>query len=90
MSQDETARIKAVLEAILEPTLRAHGFAGAGLRDELDLRRAGLLDSLGFVQLIASLETRLGRAVDLAELDPEQLTTVGPLVRHIALRSATS
>lgn len=90
MSQDEAARIRSVIEAILEPTLKAHGLAGTGLPDELDLRRAGLVDSLGFVQLIASLETRLGRVVDLAELDPEQLTTVGPLARHIARRPATS
>lgn len=53
-----------------------------GLRaDELDgsfdLVRSGLLDSLGFVELITELEQELGREVDLASaLDRSGATTL--------------
>ena len=75
---DESVRIKALIASILKSTV--------ALGDDLDLRRDGLVDSLGFVQLLTALETRLGHPIDLSDLDPDQLTKVGPLARHIARR----
>ena len=51
---------------------------------DLDLRGEGIVDSLGIVQLILDLERRLGGRIDLIDLDPEYLTNVGALARHIA------
>ena len=48
------------------------------------LRDEGVLDSLGFVELIIALEIQLGTHLDLADLDAEDLTRVGALARHIA------
>jgi len=87
---DETARVRSLITAILEPRLAAMNLPVSGLPDDLDLRAAGVLDSLGFVRLLTELETRLGRQLDLAELAPDQLTTVGPLVRHITWGRAVS
>jgi acyl carrier protein len=87
---DEIVRVKTFIASFLESRLFAMNLSVNHLHDDLDLRAAGLLDSLGFVQLVTELETRLGRAVDLADLAPEQLTTVGPLVRHIAWRHTAS
>ena len=75
---DESVRIKALIASILKSTV--------ALGDDLDLRRDGLVDSLGFVQLLTALETRLGHPIDLSDLDPDQLTKIGPLARHIAWR----
>jgi len=75
---DESVRIKALIASILKSTV--------ALGDDLDLRRDGLVDSLGFVQLLTALETRLGHPIDLSDLDPDQLTKVGALARHIAWR----
>jgi acyl carrier protein len=36
------------------------------------------------MQLILDLEMRLGGQIDLTDLDPEYLTNVGALARHIA------
>jgi acyl carrier protein len=85
MTQDEGARIKSVIASILAARTTGHL---PELRDDFDLRGAGLIDSLGFVQLISDLESRLGYQVDLADLDPADLTKVGPLCRHIAWRRA--
>jgi acyl carrier protein len=90
MTLDETARVKSLITAILEPKLAAVSPPIGDLRDDLDLRAAGLVDSLGFVALLTELETRLGRPLDLADLAPDQLTKIGPLVRHIAWGRAVS
>jgi acyl carrier protein len=90
MTDDGTERIKSLIASILEPRLVTNNMKTSELRDELDLRMAGIVDSLGFVQLLAALEARLGRQVDVAELAPDQLTKVGSLARHIASRHARS
>jgi hypothetical protein len=54
------------------------------LPDDFDLRQEGIVDSLGFIALLTELETRLGHGVDVDGLDPEDLTRIGPLARHIA------
>ena len=84
MSDDSVERIRSVMAAILEPRLLSQGMTITQLQDGVDLRDEGLVDSLGFVQLLTELETRLERHIDLTELDPESLTNVGALARHIA------
>ena len=74
--------IKMLIAAILTSAHRA--LAPVELLDTTDLRQAGLIDSLGFVRLLAELEQQLGGPIDLASLDPDRLTHVGSLCRHIA------
>jgi acyl carrier protein len=84
------ADVKAHIVASLEPVLRLHGFDVAALADDVDLRAAGLVDSLGFLGLIGDLERRLSVSIDLSELDPNQLTRLGPLSRYLAARTVSS
>ena len=76
--------VKSLIASILESRLMSATNGSLILSDDLDLRDEGIVDSLGFVQLIADLETRLGSEIDLSDLDPEQLTNVGALARHIS------
>jgi len=76
--------IKAALVSILEPSLRVAGVSVTAVDDEFDLRKAGLIDSLGLIRLLAELERRLGRSIDLSSMDTERLTNIGALARHIA------
>ncbi|WP_051807710.1 phosphopantetheine-binding protein [Actinoplanes subtropicus] len=48
---------------------------------ETDLLTVGVLDSLGFVQLMTFLAERTGRTVDLVDLDFDDLATVRSLCR---------
>ena len=84
MSKASVDQVKSLIAAILQPKLSAAGLTAAALSDDLDLRDYGLIDSLGFVELIAALQRQLGTPLDLADLDAEQLTRVGTLARHIA------
>ena len=55
------------------------------LTDDLDLLRSGLLDSLGFVDLVVDLEKRTGKEVDLiAAMDRPGGTTLGGVVELFA------
>jgi acyl carrier protein len=67
-------------------------FVGASLNapDGFDLRRDGAVDSLRFIQLIGHLETRIGRTINLADVDPERLTTLSVLSSHIAKQAGTA
>ena len=83
MTQDGVESVKSLIASLLEPRLLARGITMTTLPDDLDLRDEGIIDSLGFVRLIADLEARLGGRIDLIDLDPEYLTNVGALARHI-------
>jgi acyl carrier protein len=76
--------IKAHILTFVGRTRSIDGNATQIVSDDFDLRRDGAIDSLGFIRLIADLEGRTGRSIDLAELDPEKLTVLGALVSHIA------
>jgi acyl carrier protein len=82
--------VKVLIASCLEPALSPLGLAAGSIPDDFDMRAEGVVDSLGFVQLLATIEQRLGIAIDLADLDPAALTTVGPLSRHIADATASS
>ena len=57
------------------------GLSPNDLMDDLDLVRSGVLDSLGFVDLIAELENTTGKKVDLEQaLERKNATTVGSIV----------
>ncbi len=73
--------VRALILSVAEPAL-----AGSGIEepaDDFDLRAGGLIDSLGFIELIAAVEDELGIELDFDDLDPEEITVLGPLARHV-------
>jgi acyl carrier protein len=76
--------VQAMILSLLEPSLTASGRPVAAVTEQTDLRAEGLIDSLGFVQLLARLEQQLGGPVDVADLAPERLTHLGALSQHIS------
>jgi acyl carrier protein len=51
-----------------------------------NLMESGMLDSIGFVELIVFMERQTGGNIDLTDVDPGEFTTVQGLCR-IALRN---
>ena len=86
----DVEHIKSVIASILESKALGRRIPVATLHDDFDLRDEGLVDSLGFVELLAELEQRLHCTIDLSEFDPEHLTNVAALARHIARTAGTS
>ena len=73
----------------LQPWLDAKGLGAEEIPDNFDCLTEGLIDSMGILQLISEVEARFGITVDFEELDPENLTVIGPFCRHIAEKSLT-
>lgn len=80
--------VRRLILSCLQSSLTELGLAAADVTDDFDIRASGLVDSLGFVQLIVNLEEQLGFGIDLADLDPASLTVMAPLCRHIAETTA--
>ena len=51
---------------------------------DLDLVSSGMIDSFGFLELVADVEDALGVEIDFEDLDADELTVVGPFCRHVA------
>ncbi|MEZ4757074.1 MAG: acyl carrier protein [Flavobacteriales bacterium] len=77
---DKSELRTALVEALL-PRASRLGMERSELTDDLDLLRSGLLDSLGFVDLVVELEKRSGREVDLmSAMERPGGSTVGGLI----------
>ena len=66
---------------------RTNGFAEE-ITGDTNLLESGLLDSLGFVELILFIENQSGWQVDLTDVDPAEFSVVKGLC-GIALRNSS-
>jgi acyl carrier protein len=74
--------IKKQLFILLEDKLRRLSIRDNELGDNFDLVKSGLLNSLEFVDMVASLEKAFGTEIDFEQaLDAGDLTTMGGLIR---------
>ncbi|MBM4130369.1 acyl carrier protein [bacterium] len=58
--------------------------------DDLSLLDNGIMDSLGVLELVAFLESRLGLSVPDADLVPRNLDSVDNLVAYVERRRAAA
>ena len=54
------------------------------LPDDFDLLLNGVIDSFGILEMIGAIEDEFQMQLDLALLDAEDITRIGPLARYIA------
>jgi len=78
------AEVREYVLGKVDQPLREGGWDPAAIGDDFDLLEAGVIDSLGVVELIVDVSEHFGLEVDLDGLDPEGLTLVGPLSRYVA------
>lgn len=73
--------VRLLINERLAVRLKRLGLDASDLGDDLDLVRTGVLDSLGFVDLIADLEQATGRQVDLERaLQEPGATRLGSII----------
>jgi acyl carrier protein len=51
--------------------------------DDTDLIAAGILDSLGFIELMVFLEVTTEEKIDLNDVDPNEFTTIRGLCKSV-------
>jgi acyl carrier protein len=52
--------------------------------DDFDFLLSGVIDSFGILEMISAIEAEFRIQLDLALLDAEDITRIGPLARYIA------
>jgi acyl carrier protein len=62
----------------------------AQVPDDFDLLLAGVIDSFGILEMICAIESEFQIQLDLALLDAENITKIGPLTRYVASSVNTS
>jgi acyl carrier protein len=75
--------VRALIVSRLHASILEAGFDPAMLADDFDVLTSGVIDSIGLVELLAAVEQEIGFSLDLTNLDPENLTVLGPLCRYI-------
>ncbi|HEU4685796.1 MAG TPA: hypothetical protein VFS39_14915 [Nitrospira sp.] len=76
VTEQELSRI--IREWILE-----HGSCTAPIDETVDLIASGALDSMGFIELLAHVESCIGRKLDLLEFESRAFTSIQGLVQNI-------
>jgi acyl carrier protein len=64
--------------------LTASGLKPEDLSDDFDLLKAGIVDSLGLIEMISTVEQYFEVTVDFESLDPAELPVLGPFSRFVA------
>jgi len=75
--------VRSFLVDLYRDRLAAAGYAPEALGDDFDFLGTGIIDSLGVLELISAVEEEFKVTIDLADLDAEKLTLIGPLSEHI-------
>jgi acyl carrier protein len=77
-------QIRAFIQDRIRQKAAASRQTPPALDDSLNLVETGLFDSLAFVQLISGIEKEFNLELDTGDLDPEEFTVLGNLVRAAA------
>ena len=80
--------VKAFLVHHFADSFEAIGIVDPAVPDTFDLMLEGIIDSLGVVEMVSSVEEHFDITLDLTDLDPEDLTRIGPFSQFVSDFSA--
>jgi acyl carrier protein len=60
------------------------GFDPFEVPDSFDFFLSGVIDSFGILEMVGSIEDEFRVQLDMATLDAEQITILGPLSQYVA------
>jgi|tagenome__1003787_1003787.scaffolds.fasta_scaffold20913604_3 acyl carrier protein len=87
MSGVSAPQVRAFIVETLAQPLRDAGMRPESVPEDLDLHTAGVIDSFGLIELVAAVEDRFGLEIDFEDLDPDEMTVLGPFSRYVEERS---
>jgi len=76
--------IKSFLLDQFAPWIEASGLDAGAIGDDLDLLDAGIIDSLGILEMIEAVKEHFEIAVDFEPMDPVDLTKLGRFCVFVA------
>lgn len=88
MSPITAERVRALILDEVSPSLALFDHTAETVPDDFDLRASGVIDSLGFLEIVARLSDEVGFELDFDAMeDPDEITVVGPLSRFVAAQA---
>ena len=83
-------QVRAFVLQHFSTSIVANGLNAAEITDDCDLLTAGIMDSLGVIEMISAVEQHFRITVDLEPMDPEELTVLGKFSRFVAEHAKTN
>lgn len=83
MSEFSGIQVRGFLLRFLDEKLANKGYPSEEVKDDFDLLIRGVIDSLGFLEMLVALQEEFEVDLDFDEIDPEKLSIVGPLCQYI-------
>ena len=65
-------------------SIRELGLDPPEIQDSFDFLLSGVIDSFGILEMVSSIEDEFHIRLDLAALEAEQITILGPLSQYVA------
>ena len=84
MSLINVEEIRTYILKYLSESFTAKDLDGVQIDDDFDFLEAGVIDSIGVIEMIAAIEKHFQITVDFEEMDPEEFTILGCFCRYIA------
>jgi acyl carrier protein len=90
MTQLAASEVRRFLLEHLSLMIAANGLNPAELAGDFDLLKAGVIDSLGVLEMISAIEHRFKITVDFEPLDPAELTVLDKFCTFVAENAVQS
>ena len=87
MSGTTEETVRAFLVDQIGESLRAVGLTSEDVTDDTDLLRAGIVDSLGVLELFSTVSDRFGIDGDWEDYEPEDILVVGAFCRYVVFHA---
>jgi len=84
MANLSTDDIRGFILEHLKSSFEDNGIDIESIEEDFDLMKMGIIDSLGFIQLVGAIEEHFNIEIDFEELDADQLTVMETLCNYIA------
>jgi acyl carrier protein len=84
MSSTSAKDVRAFVLNYLSERAATGEFDANRIGNDFDFLEAGIIDSLGIIEMIAEMEKHFQIRVDFVQTDPEELTVLEPFSRYVA------
>ena len=87
MSVVTAKEVRGFIVSHLANSFKENNLAENGITDDFDLKDRGIIDSIGYLQLISAIEEHFSIEIDFGDMDAENLTVIGSMSRYIEERA---
>ncbi len=77
-------QVRQFLLARYSQSIKLLGLDPANIPDDFDFLLSGVIDSFGILEMVTSIEDEFRIQLDMASVDAEQITILGPLSAYVA------